>query len=71
MPLASVTESTRLSDSVEIFPYWTPLCQLLPLLLIFIMKKEIITAPNDGGSRNSKRAGRGTGSGDTLRVHSK
>lgn len=54
MPLASVTESTRLSDSVAILSCRTPLCQLLTLLLMFIMRKEIITASNDGGSRNSK-----------------
>lgn len=54
MPLASVTESTRLSDLVAIVSCWTPLCQLLTLLLMFIMRKEIITASKDGGSRNSK-----------------
>lgn len=54
MPLASVTEAARLSDLVEVVPYWTPLCQLLILLLVFIMKKEINPASKDGGSRNGK-----------------
>lgn len=54
MPLASVTESAKLSDLVEVVPYWTSLCQLLTLLLVFMMKKEINSASKDGGSRNGK-----------------
>lgn len=54
MPPATVRELMRPGDSVELSPYWTPLCQLLTLLPVFIMKKKIITASSDGGPRNGK-----------------
>ena len=56
MPFAVTIESTRLGDLVEgsISRLDYPVGSLLTITFAFIMKKENISALNDGGSRNGE-----------------